>query len=166
MRGTALRFLATVVAAVGLAYAIDAEAGGGFLGKEPPEIKASGWLNTDGPVTLAAQKGKVAVVEFWATWCPPCRRSIPHIEEIFQKHQKDGLVVIGLSNEEKEKVEPFAKKMGMTYIVGWGSDSGGDYGVDTIPRAFVVGRDGKVAWTGNPLEKGFEGEIEKALGAK
>jgi len=169
-----LRFMATIAAAVSLAYAIDVQAGGpDLLGKQPPEIKAAGYVGadalkaagfTDAP-SLAALKGKVAVVEFWATWCPPCRKSIPDLIKLYAAKGKDGLVIIGLSNEEQGKVEEFAKKMGMNYIVGYGSESGNDYGADTIPRAFVVGKDGKVAWTGNPLEKAFEGAIEKALAA-
>ena len=162
-----LRFLVTLAAAVSLAYAIDVQAGGSdLLGKQPPEIKAAGFINADTPPTLAALKGKVAVVEFWATWCPPCRKSIPDLIKLQTAKAKEGLVIVGLSNEEKEKVEEFAKKIGMTYIVGYGSESGNDYGADTIPRAFVVGKDGMVAWTGNPLEKAFESAVETALAAK
>ncbi|MGH7294088.1 MAG: peroxiredoxin family protein [Polyangiaceae bacterium] len=162
-----IRILATIAAAVGLAYAIDAQAGGAdLLGKRPPPIKAAGWLNTTGAPTLAALKGKVAVVEFWATWCPPCRRSVPRLIEMRRSHAGADLVIIGLSDEPKARVEDFAKKMGMNYIVGYGSESGIDYGVDTIPRVFVVGKDGKVAWTGNPLDRPFEGEVERALAAK
>jgi thiol-disulfide isomerase/thioredoxin len=140
-------------------------AGSNLVGKEAPEISAAGWINSEGPVTLAGLKGKPVVVEFWATWCPPCRKSIPHLIELYAKHKDAGLVILGLSKEPKEKVEPFAKEKGMTYIVGYGSESGEAYGVTGIPTAYVVGPDGKVAWNGHPMQPDFEKAIEAAIAA-
>ena len=109
--------------AVLLGVAVIAEEKHALIGKDAPEIKADGWLNSKG-VTLKDLKGKVAVVEFWATWCPPCRKSIPHLAELHKKHKGDGLVIIGLSDEPKDKVEEFSKKIDMPYVVGYGSSSG------------------------------------------
>jgi len=153
---------ATCIALGSLASAEDAKV---KVGDAAPEIHAAGYLNAETAPTLAALKGKVVVVEFWATWCPPCRKSIPHLIELSKKHATDGLVLVGLTNEPKDKVAPFAEKMSMSYPVGFGSKSGEAYGVSSIPHAFVVGADGKVTWVGNPLSGEFDGAIESALKA-
>jgi thiol-disulfide isomerase/thioredoxin len=126
-----------------------------FVGKAAPEIKAAYWLNSDA-VTLAGLKGKVVVVEFWATWCPPCRKSVPHMIELSEKYAGQGVAIIGLSDEPKTKVEPFAKELKMTYIVGGGSTTLKDYGVNAIPTAFVIDAEGKVAWQGHPMDPSFD----------
>jgi thiol-disulfide isomerase/thioredoxin len=148
-------------------------AGGGdpkrAAGGKPPEISAAGWMNLpEGAkgVALADLKGKVAVVEFWATWCPPCRTSIPHLAELHEQHKDEGLVIIGLTDEPKEKVEPFAAEFKMPYIIGTGSAAGNDYGVGAIPHAVVVGRDGQVFWKGNPLDPRFDEALQEALRQK
>ena len=167
MKLFSMRSLGLVGAAALLSSALVARAGDApKTGAAPPEIKAEGFLNAEkGAVTLADLKGKVVVVEFWATWCPPCRKSIPHLVELHKQKAKDGLVIVGLTNEAKDKVEPFAKKMEMSYIVGYGSQSGEAYGVEGIPTAFVVGADGKIAWSGHPMEPAFEEAVNAALAA-
>lgn len=132
-----------------------------IVGQVPPEIKAGSWLNTK-PVTLASLKGKVVVVEFWATWCPPCRQTIPHLIEINNKYKNKGFVIISLTNEDLKTVEPFVKANKMTYPVGVGSSSARDYGVSGIPHAVIVGKDGRVAWEGHPMS-GLDKELEKLL---
>ena len=120
------------------------------VGDKAPDISAASWLNADQGVSLASLKGKVAVVEFWATWCPPCRTSIPHLNKLQRKYGDD-VVVIGLTNESADKVKPFAENMDMNYIVGTGSQSGRAYGVRGIPHAVVIAPDGTVAWEGHPM---------------
>jgi len=127
------------------------------------EITAENWLNSD-PLKIADLKGKVVVAEFWATWCPPCRKSIPHLIELNEKFKDKGVVIIGITKENKEKVEPFVKEMKMNYPVAIGSNSGKEYGVTGIPTAFVISREGKIAWTGHPmdgLDKAIEEEAAK-----
>jgi thiol-disulfide isomerase/thioredoxin len=161
-------FLTCAALAAALVGARAFGGGGPALGAAPPEIKAEGWLNADGgkPVALADLHGKVVVVEFWATWCPPCRKSIPHLQALYEKHKADGLVIIGLSDEPKDKVEPFAKKMNMGYVVGFGSNTGEAYGVEGIPTAFVIGADGKLVWSGHPMDDKFEKTLEQLLEKK
>jgi len=133
-----------------------------------PEINAVRWLNTEmNPVTLAGLRGKVVVVEFWATWCPPCRASIPHLVELHNKYKDEGVVIIGLTDEDydRAKIGEFMQQMNMTYIVGTGSTSGRDYGVRGIPHAVVIGKDGRQVWKGHPMGK-LEAAIEVALGRR
>ena len=130
------------------------------VGDSAPEISAKGWLNTQGE-SLAANSKKLTVVEFWATWCPPCRASIPHLIEMNAKYKDKGVVIVGLSDEPLSKVKPFAEQIKMDYAVGAGSNSVAAYGVAGIPHAFIIA-DGKVIWHGHPMQ-GLDKAIEKAL---
>jgi len=160
MKTRTLAFLAAAMAA-GLAAA-QAPAQG-LVGKPAPEIAAQDWLNSP-PLSLQAAKGKIVVVEFWATWCPPCRASIPHLIEMFKAYSPKGVVFMGLTDEPKATVEPFAKEMKMIYPVGCGSQSAGAYGVRGIPHAFIIDPSGNVAWEGHPmagLDKALEAQLAK-----
>jgi len=156
-----VRYLAAAV--IGLAVvAIGAgTAPGAMVGQPAPEIQAQYWLNAPA-LALQALRGKVVVVEFWATWCPPCRRSIPHLVELDKQYRPKGVVIIGLTNEPKTTVEPFAREIGMTYPVGGGSSTASQYGVTGIPHAFVVDPSGRVVWEGHPMS-GLDKAIEEQL---
>jgi thiol-disulfide isomerase/thioredoxin len=131
------------------------------VGKPAIEIQAGKWLNTQ-PLKLSALKGKVVVIEFWATWCGPCRASIPHLKELNAKYASKGLTLVSLTDERAEVAEPFVKQNGMDYPIGTDSSTGEAYGVTGIPHAVVVGKDGKVAWEGHPMS-GLDKAIEAAL---
>lgn len=156
-RPTYLLLAALVVPVLSVSATADVSVGQGA-----PEISATDWLNAP-RLSLAKLRGKIAVVEFWATWCPPCRKTIPHLVELHKTYRDKGVVIIGLTDEPKSKVEPFAGQMGMTYAVGCGSQSKGVYGVRGIPHAFVVDVAGKVVWRGHPGGSGLEGAIEEQL---
>jgi len=160
MRGSVLA--TWVGAGVALAALAVTAAGAVEVGDTAPAFVATDWLNAP-PLSLAAVRGKVAVVEFWATWCPPCRKTIPHLSELHKTYAPKGVVIMGLTDESKTKVEPFAKEMGMTYAVGCGSKASGIYGVRGIPHAFVLDVAGKVVWHGHPAGGGLEQAIEEQL---
>ncbi|MBE3070429.1 MAG: TlpA family protein disulfide reductase, partial [Planctomycetes bacterium] len=132
------RFLGlSLVAGAAVALACAAASAQLAAGAKAPEITVTDWLNT-APLALGKLRGRVVVVEFWATWCPPCRTSIPHLVELYKTYGPKGVVFMGLTDEPKAKVEPFAKEIGMVYQVGCGSPSGAVYGVRGIPSAFLV----------------------------
>ena len=133
-----------------------------FVGKKAPEISAQSWINSE-PLTLEALKGKVVVIEFFATWCPPCRASVPHLREIFNKYKAEAFALMSLTAEERDEVEPFAAKNNMTYPIGVFSPSSDVYNVKGIPHAVVVGKDGLVVWEGHPMDEAFESAIKKSL---
>jgi thiol-disulfide isomerase/thioredoxin len=133
-------------------------------GEPAAALAVAHWVKGE-PVDISTG---VHVVEFWATWCPPCRTSIPHLTELQEKFKDRDVNVIGISNEELATVESFVKKMGdkMAYTVA--IDAGatskgymGKYGVGGIPHAFVV-KDGEVVWHGHPMDK-LDDAIEGAL---
>jgi len=128
------------------------------LGDPAAPLKIAAWIKGE-PVDLAEVKGKkIVVVEFWATWCGPCRTSIPHLTEL-QKQFADEVIFIGISDESADKVRPFVDQMGdkMDYTVAVDDNrqtSDGymkAYGQNGIPCAFIVDREGRVAWVGHPM---------------
>jgi thiol-disulfide isomerase/thioredoxin len=139
------------------------------LGDPAPELKVASWVKGK-PVKLSEGKGKkVYVIEFWATWCPPCRTSIPHLTELQKKYKGKNVVFVGVSNESLDEVKPFVKDQGdkMDYNVAVDkSDATSQaymsaFGIDSIPHAFLVDRKGKIVWHGHPMDKGFEPTIAK-----
>lgn len=144
-------------------------------GEVAPELKVAEWIE-NGPVVLrpknAGKKGedvavvdgekkkKIHVIEFWATWCPPCRESFPVLCELADKHKDDGLVVVGVTKEKPDVVKAFlrddVKKInyniaiddhGRTTLAYLGRDL-------SIPKAFVVENGENVLWKGHPMDLG------------
>lgn len=110
--------------------------------------------------TVKFEEGKFYVVEFWATWCPPCRASIPHLTEL-QKNFKDaGLTIIGISDEESDTVKKFVEEQGekMNYTVALDTKGTANkaymekFKQRGIPTAFFVNGKGEIVWIGHPLE--------------
>ena len=99
-------------------------------------------------VTLSSYKGKVVFVNFWATWCPPCRREIPAFIELKDELGEKGFTVLGIVVDPREfdKVAPYADKMGMNYPVLLDKNGVSNLygGISSIPTTFVVNREGKV----------------------
>ena len=118
-------------------------------GKAGPKIVAEEWLNGKAPVT----KGKVVILDLWATWCPPCRETIPELNALAAKFKKD-VVVIGLSNEKPEVVKAFMAKTKMAYPVAVDTKgtTSNAIGVQGIPHVLVLSPDGVVRWQGFPLD--------------
>jgi len=106
----------------------------------------------------------VVVVEFWATWCAPCRQSIPHIDALAKRWADKGLTVLSLTREDRRTVEQFFRSQNFeaAYTIGCGSDSLWAYGVRGIPRAFVIDPKGMVAWAGHPMS-GLDEVVAKML---
>lgn len=100
------------------------------------------------PVSFEQFKGKVVVVDFWATWCPPCRAEIPGYIEMVRKHGKDGLVIVGISLDQAgpDVVKAFAGKTGINYQLVMGDEAvvAAFGGVEGIPTTFLIDRQGQI----------------------
>jgi thiol-disulfide isomerase/thioredoxin len=123
-------------------------------GKEFPDFSEKDLSGK--PLSVGALKGKVVLVDFWATWCGPCRAELPNVIETYKKYHTQGFEIIGVSlDSDRTKLDDFLKKTdGMTWPQffdgeGWGNKLAKKYGVEAIPFTVLVGPDGKVI--GNKL---------------
>jgi len=98
--------------------------------------------------------GRPLLIEFWATWCPPCRASIAHLNELDQKYHPLGLQIVGISGEDKSVVERFRAGTPMHYAVALDANQAlaTEFQVQTIPNAWLLDKDGRVVWSGHPME--------------
>jgi thiol-disulfide isomerase/thioredoxin len=112
------------------------------------------------------------IVEFWATWCGPCKKSIPHLTYLQKEYELDGLQVVGISiDKETDEVEPFVQKQGrkMNYIVGIDEKSRTERawmrasGQEGIPAAFIVDHKGIIQFIGHPMDDRFENILKKVM---
>lgn len=122
------------------------------VGDPMPALKVGGVYNNEFDVNLNNVEGHIVVVEFWATWCGPCKAQIPHLNKLHKEYKDKGVLLVSISNESDALVEPFVKQMNMEYLVASNSKIGQEFGVTGIPAAFLFGPDGKLIWDGHPAE--------------
>ena len=140
------------------------------LGDPAPALHIDRWVQGD-PVDLEESRGKeIIVVEFWATWCGPCRTSIPHLTELQAQLADRDVRIMGVTDEKISVVEPFLKRMGdeMKYTVAIDDEQKTfanymkAFGIGGIPHAFVIDKEGKLVWQGHPMD-GLNEALEQIL---
>lgn len=149
--------LATTVLAAGLAAADEFKREGTgpkraakdeIENKPPPLLKVSGWVNSDGkPIKLADLHGKVVVLDFWGVWCGPCRAAMPHLKELYEKHKKDGLMVIGIHTKKGgQKAAEYVREHKLTWPIAVDSDDETvkAFRVDSFPDYYLIDRAGNL----------------------
>jgi thiol-disulfide isomerase/thioredoxin len=154
-----------VLTVLGLACATGRGAAEGLgVGDAAPKLEVKEFVKGD--AVTGFEKGKVYVVEFWATWCGPCKATIPHLTELQKKHKDVTFIGVSAFETNQDAVKPFVKEMGdkMDYRVAMDDVPAGGKGNEGkmaknwmiaaeqqgIPTAFIVNGDGKVAWIGHP----------------
>jgi thiol-disulfide isomerase/thioredoxin len=171
------KVLCSAVLAVGCVFGYAAEAPARaklMVGDRAPALEVAKWIQ--GEPVKKFEKDKAYIVEFWASWCAPCKVSIPHLNAIHEKFKDKGLVVIGMDIREDEAADgvTFVKQMGkqMAYRIGQDEVSAAKGKMDEtwmeaaeadgIPTAFLVNQEGLLAWIGHPMEL-KDGMIEDVL---
>jgi peroxiredoxin len=123
-------------------------------------------------VSLADYKGKAVLVNFWATWCVPCKLEMPWFVDLHKQYASQGFEILGVNEDETKdhaQIGKFTKKIGVNYPILLGNDASSKAygGIDVLPTSFYVGRDGKVVEEAVGLisRDEIEANIKKALAA-
>ncbi len=176
MRRNALVFVALTVAVLAMLASgkyLDKSRGGqlrligDIKGVAAPDFTL---LTLDGQkVKLSDYRGKAVLLNFWATWCPPCKVEMPWFVDLQKQYSRDGLVVLGVAMDDSEpaQIAKFATDLGVNYTVLLGTDKvSDDYGdVQYLPTTFFIGRNGAIVdkLTGLLDRKDIEDSVKKAL---
>ena len=161
-----MRNVAPIVLVALTSVAGGASAQGLDVGDSAPPIVLDTWLNLDTAAkpTLKNLEGKVVMIEFWGTWCAPCVRAMPHVQQLHDRYGSRGLMVLAISYEKPAVLKAFLEKNAYTMPVG--SDPQrtvvNAYKIKAWPSTFVIDKQGKLAYVGHP--SGAEAALEKALG--
>lgn len=141
------------------------------VGDPAPKLSIAEWIKGSPVDPTKGKPEEVFVVEFWATWCAPCRASMPHMSEMQEHFKSRGVTFIGISNEDKKTVERFLKKgydakMRYTVAIDAQNRTNRDWmsaaGQKGIPAAFVV-KGGKIRWIGHPMD-GLDVQVAQLSG--
>ena len=133
-----------------LAWRLSPQAGAAFgvtsLNQAAPDFRVT---TLDGsPVTPASLRGKVVLLNFWATWCPPCRVEMPGFQDVYDEHRADGFVVLGVSTDRagRDPVREFLQENGITYPVAManGEIVNAYGGARVLPTSFLIDREGRI----------------------
>lgn len=165
----------TIIALV-IALSICSSASALAVGDKAPPLKVGEWVNPS-PVDLLDTDSEAPkpffLIEFWATWCQPCRMMMPHINDLQRKYAGAGFVVIAISTEPADVVRRFVESMGpaMNYAVVVDTDKRDTYdaymravGAPGIPHAFLIDREGRLVWYGVPAGKEIDPLIDRLAG--
>lgn len=115
--------------------------------------------------TFSSYQGKVVLVDFWATWCPPCRAEIPHLKKLHDAYKSQGLVILGVGLDKKTSISKFvlSNSVNYTVLVDESNITGGLFNVRGIPRTIIVDKKGRIAFDHTGFSPGMEKELETEI---
>ena len=121
----------------------------------------------NGPnMRLQEQRGRVVMVNFWATWCGPCRQEMPQLNRLYEKYHAAGFVLLGVNvDDDQQKAAEVAGKLGVTFPVLLDTDKSVSklYDLSTMPSTVIIDRDGKVRYVHRGYLTGYEDSYEKQI---
>ena len=115
---------------------------------------------------LKEQRGRVVMVNFWATWCAPCRQEMPHLNRLYEKYRGAGFVLLGVNvDDDTSKAADVVAKLGVTFPVLLDTEKSVSklYDVSTMPSTMIIDRDGKVCYVHRGYLAGYEESYEKQI---
>lgn len=125
----------------------------------------------DGTIKLGNYRGSVVILDFWATWCPPCKDEIPDFIKLYNNYKDKGLMIIGISlDTDTDKLKDFCRNMGINYPIAMSDDkvTGAYGGIQYIPTTFIIDKEGNIVkkYVGFTKYSEFESQIKKLLESK
>lgn len=126
-------------------------------------------LNGDkGTISLSKLRGKVVYVDFWASWCVPCRKSFPWMNKMQAKYKSQGLVVLGINlDEDKSAAKAFLKQVPAKFTIAYDPEgqTPGKYHVEVMPTSYLVDRSGNIVYSHRGFKKSQSDEMESKISA-
>lgn len=140
----------------------------GLVGRTAPDFSATAVANGKGKVSLEELRGKVVLVDFWGTFCEPCKKSFPKLQSLYGKYAGSGLKIVGISEDEaedKSKISDFANTYGAKFTLAWDGDKSiaEAYKPETMPSSFLVDRRGVVRFEHVGYHDGEEDDIDREV---
>ncbi|MEC7987918.1 MAG: redoxin domain-containing protein [Myxococcota bacterium] len=137
-----------------------------FIKREAPSFSYRTYRD-DRSASLSDHKGKVVLIDFWATWCGPCLMSIPKLNQLHDKYAEKGLVILGVTDEPKDTIRSIARRYNIAYPLGIDREreAFASYFVSSLPTAFLIDREGRVQeiFVGAGHSRRLESKIEALL---
>jgi peroxiredoxin len=136
-----------------------------LLNSPAPDFSASS-VNGKGSVRVGASKGKVLIVDFWATWCEPCKKSFPKLQELYTKYKVSGMDLIAVSeDDENQGITDFGSTYGAKFPLVWddGKNIASKWKPPSMPSTFIVDKKGVVRFVHFGYHDGEEAQIEKEV---
>jgi len=117
-------------------------------------------------VKLSEHRGKVIMINFWASWCAPCRKEMPHLEELYQRYKDGGFTLLGVNVEEDASAaKDLLKEVRVSFPILFDSDNKVSqmYNVEAMPSTVILDRDGNMRFIHKGYEAGYEDEYQKQV---
>jgi cytochrome c biogenesis protein CcmG, thiol:disulfide interchange protein DsbE len=137
-----------------------------LLGKPGPDFAEKTVSGGNATITLHGLSGKVAVVDFWATWCEPCKKSFPKLEALNAKYGSDGVAIVGVSeDDDKGGISDFAANLGAKFPLVWDENKSiaSKWQPKTMPTTFILDRSGKIRFVHLGYHENEEALIEREI---